>query len=210
MDTEIERATRRPWRYWYEDGLTEIGMGAIMVALGLVFLFETWLPAGPAHTLISMLGPLVAVVGVGLLAQRVIRAAKRRLTYPRAGYVAYRRQSGGRLAQRLALGVAVGALVGTFSALPSLEMWIPALIGLIIGGALLFGGHRLGLPRFYLLAAASTALGTLASLAGLGDLLGGAAYFVGFGLAAILSGAVTLRAFLGAVPFPGEAQEHDG
>jgi hypothetical protein len=84
-------------------------------------------------------------------------------------------------------------------------MWIPAVIGLIIGAAQFLVGYRLDLPRFYLLAAASTVLGTLVSLGGLGSLPGGAAYFAGFGLVAILSGAWTLCAYLRAPASPGEA-----
>lgn len=208
LEAQLGRAMRRPWQYWYQDGLGEIAMGAMFAALGLEFLLESRLPPGPLLTLVSMFGPLVAVLGMSLLARRVVGAVKARLTYPRTGYVAYRKRTGSRLAARLALGLAMGALVGTLAALPTLLVWIPAIIGLIIGAVHFYGAYRLDLPRFYLLAAASAALGTLVSLGTLGDLPGGAAYFIGIGLADILSGAVTLAAYLRSTQPPAEVEEH--
>ncbi len=208
IEARIDRAMRRPWQYWYVDGLAEMAMGAVFAALGLVFLVEARLPEGPVLTLVSMFGPLVSVLGVGLVGRRVVVAAKARLTYPRTGYVAYRRQGRNRLAARFALGLAIGALVGSLAALPSLQAWIPAIIGLIIGGVHFYLGFRLDLSRFYLLAAASAALGTLVSLGGFGDLPGGAAYFVGIGLADSLSGAITLGAYLRSTQPVAEAEDH--
>lgn len=208
VEAQIGRAMRRPWQYWYQDGLGEMAMGATFAALGLEFLLESRLPPGPFLTLLSMFGPLVAVLGAGLLAGRAVSAVKARLTYPRTGYVAYRKRTGSRLAARLALGLATGALVGTLAALPSLQAWIPAIIGLIIGGVHFYLAQRLDLPRFYLLAAASAVLGTLVSLGGFGDLPGGAAYFVGIGLANALSGAVTLGVYLRSTQPLAEAEDH--
>ncbi len=208
IEARIDRAMRRPWQYWYQDGLAEMAMGAIFAALGLAFLVQAWLPPGPFLTLVSMFGPVVAVIGVGLLARRIVSAVKLRLTYPRTGFVAYRKQRRNRLAARFALGLALGALVGSLAALPSLLVWIPAIIGLIIGGIHFCVAYRLDLPRFYLLAAASAALGTLVSLGRLGDLPGGAAYFVGIGLADVLSGALTLAAYLRSTRPPAEDADH--
>jgi len=204
---DIAHATRRPWQYWYVDGLAEMAMGAIFAALGLVFLVESWLPPGPLLTLVSMFGPVAAVVGVGLAMRRIVSAVKERLTYPRTGYVAYRKPGSSHLATRFALGLAIGALVGTLAALPKLQMWIPAITGLAIGGAHFYLAHRVGLPRLYLLAAVSAVLGTLVSLGRLGDLPGGAAYFIGIGLADILSGAVTLINYLRSTQPTGEADD---
>jgi hypothetical protein len=210
MQAQIDRAMRRPWRYWYEDGLAEMAMGAVFVALGVVFLLESWLAPGPILALVSMLGPVVAVLGASLLAQRAVRAVKARIVYPRTGYVAYRRdRSGSRLLRRFALGAGVGAVVGALAALPSLEVWVPAVIGLFVAGMLFYAGLRLDLSRFYLLAAASAVLGTLVSVGGLASLPGGAAYFAGFGLVSILSGAVTLCAYLRVAAPPSEAKGDD-
>jgi hypothetical protein len=193
MKSQIDRAMRRPWRYWYEDGLAEMGAGAIFVVLGLCFYAQTLPLPQPLLLLVSMFGPLIAMIGVGKLADWAVKRLKARLTYPRTGYVAYRRERGGRRwLQRAALGAATGALVGALAALPALREWVPAATGTIIGAAFLYGGYRLELARFYLLAAVSIVIGTLVALSGLGDLWGGAVYFGSLGLATAISGGLAL------------------
>jgi len=196
MESQIDRAMRRTSRYWYEDGLAEMAMGCIFAALGLVFFLQRALPPGPLQALCGMLGPLAAVVGVGLLGSRVLKVAKARITYPRTGYVAYRRMTASHRLQKAAMGGAIGALVATIAALPSLKVWVPAISGLIMGSVWVYLGHRLDLPRLYMLAAAAAVLGILVSLGGFDDLTAGALYFAGLGLAIVVSGAVTLGVYL--------------
>jgi len=210
MQPEIERAMRRPWQYWFEDGLPELALAAVFLTIGLSFYLETLLPPGPLPSLVGMLGPLVAVLGVGRLAGRAIQRVKARLTYPRTGYVAYRRERrAGRRLQKAALGAAVGALVGMLAALPALRAWVPAATGAIIGVAFLYGGYRLELARFYLVAAFSMACGTLVALARLNDSLSGAIYFAALSLALATSGACALAAYLRATQPLAEAEDHD-
>ncbi len=209
MDSQIDRAMRRTWRYWYEDGLAEMALGAMFAALGLVFLAETLLPPGPFQALLGMFGPLVAMLGVGWLSGRAVKAAKARITYPRTGYVAYRRQKRGlNLVKRFALGAAIGALVGALAALPALHSWTPAVMGLIMGAIAIYGGYRLDLARFYALGAVSIAIGVATSLASLGEISGGGAYFIGTGLALVLSGVLGLWTYLRVTQPPAEAKDY--
>ena len=209
MAPDVERAMRRPWRYWFEDGFAELALAAVFITIALAFYIETLLPPGPLPSLVGMLGPLVAVLGVGRLAGWAVQRVKARVTYPRTGYVAYRRERGaGRRLQKAALGAAVGALVGTVAALPALRAWVPAATGAIIGVAFLYGGYRLDLARFYLVAAFSMACGTLVSLARLNDSLSGAIYFAALSLALAISGACALAAYLRATEPLAEAEDH--
>lgn len=209
MASDIERAMRRPWRYWFEDGLAEMGIAAVFLTIGLFFYLETVLPVGPLPALVGMLGPLVAVLGVGRLASLAVRQVKTRVTYLRTGYVSYRRERSTRqAAQRAALGAAIGALVGALAALPAVQMWIPAVTGIIVGGGLLYGGYRLELARFYLLAAFSMVSGTLVALARWDPSVGGAAYFAAMGLGLIVSGAAAFCAYLRATQPLAEAEDH--
>lgn len=202
MDDElrrvVDRARRRSRRYWYEDGLAEIAFGAVFLSIGALFLAEALLPAETVPPNFSPLGLVVVVVGGGLIARWLVTLAKERLTYPRTGYVAYPRGGGTRRrAATVAVGAAVAVAVGSLLALaPESVEWIPLIQGGLIGGALLFWGHWLGLGRFYILAVCSLALGIAASLFGLGEVLGSAAYFAGLGGGLVLSGALTLRDYL--------------
>jgi len=209
MQADIERAMRRPWRYWFEDGLPDLALAAVFLTVALSFYLETLLPPGPLPSLVGVLGPLVAVLGVGRLAGWAVQRVKARMTYPRTGYVAYRRErEAGRRLRKAALGAASGALVGTLAALPALRAWVPAMTGAIIGVAFLYGGYRLEMVRFHLLAAFSTACGTLVALARLSDSLSGAIYFAALSLALTVSGVGALAAYLRATEPLAEAEDH--
>lgn len=90
MDTEqrIDRVIRRTQRYWYEDGLTEIGLGALYLGIGLIAAAQVVLPPGPLVLAISVLGLPVLFLAGGWALKRGIAAAKEQVTYPRTGYVA--------------------------------------------------------------------------------------------------------------------------
>lgn len=209
MTREIDRTIRRTWRYWYEDGLAEMAVGCVLVAVGLVFLAEALIPPLFTKVSLSVIGlPLVAIGG-GWVASRAVRAAKIRLTYPRTGYVAYRRSRGRRSLRELAVGAVIGVLVGVvFAAAPTSPGWIPALQGLVIGASFLYMGRRLDLGRYHALAVISALVGTAATLGGLGDTLGSAACFGAIGTALIASGAFALRTYLRQTRPLAESQDH--
>ncbi|HZD10730.1 MAG TPA: hypothetical protein VE553_05245 [Candidatus Binatia bacterium] len=90
-DDLIEKKVRETHRYFYDDGLVEIGVGFIFVLTGLVLAawlaFEGNLPLRISSALAL---PVLATLGA-LLMKRAVTAVKERVTYPRTGYVAYRR-----------------------------------------------------------------------------------------------------------------------
>jgi hypothetical protein len=194
-DEVIERALRRTRGYWYEDGLSEIALGLIFAAIGLLFWAEG---AGRVTAGLSSLGLLAIVIGGSLLGRWAVAAAKERLTYPRTGYVAYRRERSQH--RRLATGLIAGGVSALVAFLtighPASLAWLPALQGLLGGGALLYGGAWLGLRRYWALALCSAAAGLACSLAGLGDLLGSGVFFLALGLAIAVSGLATLILYL--------------
>jgi hypothetical protein len=196
MAVQIDRAMQRTWRYWYEDGLAEMAVGGVFLAIGLLFLLEALLGSGALPSL-SALGVPVIVLGGGFLAQRALATLKERLVYPRTGFVAYRRRSGRRGAAAGIGGGLVGALVAfLLIAAPASLAWIPLLQGLMVAGVWLWLGYRLDLPRFLGLGLASGLTGAAASLVGLGEVLGSGIYFTMHGLAMIATGLAGLAIYL--------------
>ncbi|MHB0869225.1 MAG: hypothetical protein ACYC66_10200 [Chloroflexota bacterium] len=200
MTRGIERTVQRSRQYFYDDGLSELAAGAIFLAIGLLFLVEALATPGSLPGSFSAIG-LVILVGGGMwLANRVVRWAKARITYPRTGYVRYRRPA--RTPRQRAIVMALAAVISIATALllsrlaPASLTWVPALQGLLVGGYMLYMGYNLGLARFYLLAGLSALVGAAASLAGLGDTLGSAAYFGAVGIALLCSGGVNLYLYL--------------
>ena len=196
MAIDIDSRMRRTWRYWYEDGLVEMGTGGLFVVAGMFCLLQAWLPPGSGKEVLWTFGLPLILLG-GWVAGRLVQAVKERLTYPRTGYVGYWRERGRRAASRLLVGAALGALVGAILAVaPGATSWMPALQGILVGGASLHLGHRLELARFYAVAIVSTLVGAVLSLAGLADMRSNAVYFATLGVALVASGGLALRAYL--------------
>jgi hypothetical protein len=196
MEPDLDRVQQRARRYWYDDGLAEIAIGVVFVAIGLLFLAESFRIVPPGF---SSFG-LIAVVFAGWwLAGRAVRAAKDRITHPRTGFVRYRRETGRRSSSALTgliAGVIAALTAFLFIQAPLSPAWIPALDGLVVGLFILWMGHSVGLARFYLLASLSALIGVATSLSGGGETLGTGIYFGGMGLVLIASGAATLLLYL--------------
>jgi hypothetical protein len=172
-------------------------MGGFFVLLGGYFGAQVLLPE---ESLVgSMLTPalLLVVVGGGLLGRRLIGKLKERLTYPRTGYVAYKRPSPNRRRVTALVAVGMGILVSALIASsPASQRWIPAISGLLIGVFWLFYAHRLGVARLYVLAPISAVCGVAITLAGFTEQTGLPLYYLSMGLILLVSGGWTLWSYL--------------
>ncbi|MCZ7544662.1 MAG: hypothetical protein M5R40_14575 [Anaerolineae bacterium] len=215
MGNDIDRIEQRVFRYWYEDGLAEIAAGCIFLLAGILLLIANaaFGPPDPAADLAGDAVPRGRPDCPGRLrrgrhlqrdqARQEPRHAPahglRRLP-PRAGRVWERPlQSDDVLPDCL--------LPGAGGCAPALEAKLnsaPAFAGPLLGVILVYLGYRLGLRRFYALAAVSAAAGLGAALADLGDVLGIVAFFGVMGVALALSGTAVLFTYLNRHPTSGE------
>jgi hypothetical protein len=197
MKDQIDQAVQRTQQYWNIDGIPELIFGGIFMLLGIYFLIQTALP--PESLLANLLNIafVFIVLGGGFLGGRLINSLKTRLTYPRTGYVSYKRSRGKDRWIAGAFAIIIAAVVSAFFILsPTYMAWIPGVTGIIASGFLLVIGYRLALARFYALAAISLILGVGISLSGMGNDPGLAIFYGLMGLAVIISGAVTLHNYL--------------
>ncbi|MCX6559133.1 MAG: hypothetical protein NTZ26_01335 [Candidatus Aminicenantes bacterium] len=197
MNDDFKTIERRTIRHFYEDGLTELVIGAILFLWGGFFYLRPGRKGEAGYSLSDTAFFLVIILAV-LLATYLLRFLKRRITYPRAGYVSYpKKDRPGR--QRLA-AVSGGIIAALLSALtassPSARAWYPAIDGFLIGIAFLVLAAKLGALRFHILAVVSAALGTGIAAAGIVYIRGVILYGALMGAALTLSGAVTLARFL--------------
>jgi hypothetical protein len=142
---------------------------------------------------------ILIVVGGSLASNRLVSYLKRKFTYPRTGYVAYRQPPRSR---RLILGLAAGLISALLVALLSKtdfrSFWMPVATSLLLAATFTFIAYRGSATRYYLLALCSLALGAGIALVGLKDFLGLAYYYGGMGLVQLLAGGIVFRNFLAA------------
>jgi len=192
--------TRRTERYWYQDGIWEIGFGLINALLcGFYWLVAQWEWKGPL-AIVLMLLQMGVIISIFLVINRVVRLLKERITYPRTGYVAYRRpQTRARVKRALLSGfmaIGIAILIGAAAAARQTPNRMPLVTGIVMAGALIYLGFRFGLLRLYATAALTIALGYIISLVPLSEAYSTTAFFGGFSLLMMLSGGITLLIFI--------------
>ncbi|KPL80126.1 hypothetical protein ADN00_01825 [Ornatilinea apprima] len=199
MNDPVQQMMKKTQRYWYVDGLAEIGAGALILLLGLLYLVVGWLPWQGVKAILLGLGMPVLLLG-GMVGVRAwVNRAKQRLTYPRTGYVEYRRPKTARRWLVLLLSGVVSAttIALLINFMPLLgERFVMALTGLLVFAGMSYLAYQVNLWRFLLVGAAALAGGLLASLLNIPDPFNSALFFGVFGAAWLVSGGLTLRAYL--------------
>jgi hypothetical protein len=200
MKNDIDKVIQRTHRYWYEDGLNEIATGCMFVGCGLLLFMMYSVPPGSLLAPVLAIGFVILVAFGGLAVSRAVKAVKNRVTYPRTGYVSYRRPGSSGRPYVVWAGVGIGlAVLGIILSKVHAPLWLGSMAmaqGLLMGAVLFYLGHRLGLTRFYVLAFLSALIGVVVALNGFDDALSSAAYFGEMGLVVTASGLFTLRTYL--------------
>jgi hypothetical protein len=196
-DKDLDRASRRSYGYWYTDGLGEIAIGVMFIVLGIVIGVQDFLL--PPFSALSAFGiPVVFILG-WWFGGRFVRAAKERITYPRTGFVAYKRPAN---KKRRAILSGVGGALMAFLVVtlaltyPLTSAWIPMLQGVLIGLLWFFLGRKADVIRFYLLAMISLVIGFLTARFVTGENFGTGVYFAAMGVVLVISGGITLWNYL--------------
>jgi MFS family permease len=210
---DLEKIEKRTIRSFYDDGLTEIALGLILLLLGGYFVAQAAVPAGSALENALTILFILLIVTAGFLVNRLLRFFKRRITYPRAGYVAFKKKIPSPKRRTAAAVVAMiisASMVALFGLSPSFRALYPALNGLLFAVAALLVANRVGVVRFFVLAAASAVIGVALTAAGLGGFGGISWFYLFFGAAVLVSGLAALVVFLRRNPRPAAGEAGEG
>lgn len=205
MEPGISELKRRPYRYYYQDGLVEIGIGLLFGVVGVALSLWIITPAGSPFWALNAL----AIIALPLAGAVVLKAAvgrlKDRLVYPRTGYVDYQDEKPSR-GRWLIIAAALLLTIGFFfvpDRLNQMSLAEGLLLAIVLGTI----GYRVGVGRFYLLASIAAAIGVAAALLVPFDVGGSAATFGALGLVLMGSGACALRRYLVSNPAPSSQAE---
>lgn len=196
----IETTRKRTERYWYEDGIWEIGFGLINLLLAGYFGAAEWVLANRLPAPVLAILQMATLLGIFWLMARVVRFLKERITYPRTGYVAYRR---GPLKQRarrvLLISLVSGGLAAALvliSASSTLHSSTPIITGVVMSGMIVYLAVRFNLLRMYGLAVLTLAFSIITALLPVSETSGRVLFFGSYGLVFLLSGCLVLAGYL--------------
>lgn len=199
----LDDLMRRPYRYFYVDGLVEMGVGSLFFIIGLFLLLMDAMQQASALAWVAGIGLVVLTIGGTYGVKWAIGAIKERVTYQRTGYVSYREQPDrGRwlvIAGALLLAVLMLALPDWGRRMAFVE---GALLAIILG----YLGYRVSLRRLYVIGAVAFLIGLGASYFIVDEIVGSTVTFAGTGLALLLSGGLALGTYLRNNPPADEAQ----
>lgn len=205
VERQFRDAQIRARRHWFADGLAEVVVGSVFVVLGLYFAATGGLApleaaAGRGATLLAQLVLPALVVAAGLSGRRLIRRAKERLVYPRAGFVSYPTTRRRRWLPGVLGAVVAVLLTALVRRAPALEAWVPALEGLVLGAGFVALARFTGVGRFHVQGLLAAIVGIVVSWLALPSAAGGAAFFGSCGLALLVAGGLAFRRFLRDAP----------
>ncbi len=206
----MQHVQKRLNRYWYVDGISEIGFGLLCLVLGLYFYAVSDLDEGSLAFQLLSIGFVLIILGSAFGINRLVSYLKNRITYPRTGFVAYRRV-------RSYWRWLVGALVGTLSAglmiflarIPASLDWKVFITGIMFTLVALYIAFRIGLLRYALIAIAAFTLGVYLSIQSLGNYQGLAAFYLLLGAMISATGIVILWRYIFTYQSPSEGLDDE-
>lgn len=208
MNDKLLDVEKRVKRYWYSDGIAELSLGGMFLLLGVYFGLQGYLGEDSQASVIMQVGLFVIVfagiVGVGW----VVNTLKARITYPRTGYVEYRKD-GQDIKQRrnIFIGVAlalVAASIILFDFFRNLDSMILG-TGVLVGAVFIaLRGKSTGATRFHVVGVFSILLGVTLSLDKLPQEYNLALFYGLFGIVVMISGGIVLLRYLRENPMPSE------
>ena len=200
---DLRQVERTVWRDYFQDGLAEILMGGYLLLMGLFLRSSSVTPLIVLQ--VVFFGPLLA-------------ALKRRVTYPRTGYVKLREGEPGPL-PKIVLGAAVlgvAALVVVLLALGIIAQparwyrWMPIAFGIVLSGVMLGLALRVRLARLYVVAAVALVGAVAAPLVPVAEKLGNLALLLAAVGAVLLAGGVVALVRFRRRYAPSEEGDGDG
>ena len=193
----MHQMQKRLNRYWYVDGISEIGFGLLCLILGAYFFGISYFEENSLLFQLLSIGFVLIIIGAAYGINRFVSFLKNRITYPRTGFVAYRRM-------RSYWRWLIGALVGALSAglmifltrIPASLNWKVFITGMVFTLVALYIAFRIGLLRYGIIAIAAFVLGTYLSVQSPGDYQGLAAFYLLLGATISGTGAAILWRYM--------------
>jgi len=208
MEDKFLDVEKRVKRYWYSDGIAELSSGGMFILLGLYFGIQGYFGedslVGTSFRVSLVLIMIAGIYGVRWL----VNTLKTRVTYPRTGYVEYRKDERDLKQRRyvvmavaLVIAMASVILVRLIQGLDSMVLITGVLVAIVF---VALRGKSSGVTRFYMMGGFSLLLGIGLSVSGLSDEYNLALFYGLLGVVIMVSGGLVLHRYLNENPMPTE------
>lgn len=195
MENNLKSSQRRAKQYWFADGLTELGGGALCLLLTAFFVLQQVLPSSSGLFALTFLAVFLVAYGLRKLLQRM----RERSTYLRSGFVELKTGWENRrllsitiIFTLLLLAVQLYLVISE----PRVVEVMTVLGGLIFTFIFAMAGHETKLVRFVYLGIFSLVLGVTLAISGIGDYWGMAVLSLVIGGILLIFGMITRRIYL--------------
>ena len=196
----LDKLTKRPIQYWFEDGIGELITGGLFALIGIYFTIQQKLTS-PLWIGIFSIFSIILIIGGTLLGRILIGKLKEHLIYPRTGYVGYSKQpSKGKLIITLSTAIGITLLIVMLGNFYSTLNWVPIITGLICGILMLYQGIKTGIFRLYLEAVLAPMIGVMITFSSANEDLGNSLFFLIYGAVLIFGGGCALRQYFKQAP----------
>jgi len=197
QNMDVKQVEQRVWRALQQDGLMEVAIGILLAATAL-------------QIRVTGLIALWVVVLVSLVP--CVEAIRKRVTYPRIGYVELVQEEPKKTLRGIGVytivvfaGLALAfAIFGDIGDWRLWSRWSPALTGVLLSGGMIYAAGKSGAARYYVFVVLAVGLGIAFSILFPESYTGLTLYLLTLGGAFILCGGVTFIRFLRRCPLPTE------
>jgi len=202
QNLDVKKVEQRVWRALQQDGLMEVATGILLVATALQI---------RTKGLIALWIVVLVSLAPGL------EAIRKRVTYPRIGYVELVQEEPKKTLRGIAVYaiVVIAAMALAFAILSDIgdwrlwQRWSPTLGGVLLSGGMIYAASKSGAARYTVFMVLAVGLGIAFSILFPEGYTGLTLYLLTLGGVFILCGAIIFLCFLHKNPLPA-AEAADG
>jgi hypothetical protein len=184
----LNKLTKRPIQYWFEDGIGEFVMGVLYFLIGINFYLQASITSPQIKAILSLVSVFIIGGGV-IITRKLIGRIKEHIIYPRTGYVSYpKRTRKTKIAIIIVSLVAVAVFTIFFRKSSNSFDWTTIVISVICGSLMLYQAVQTGVFRLYVESMLAILIGMVTAFQNFGGMFSSGIFFISFSLVLMISG----------------------
>ncbi|MFN2237622.1 MAG: hypothetical protein ACK2U1_25610 [Anaerolineales bacterium] len=187
-NVNLNKLTKRPIQYWFEDGIGEFVMGILYFIIGINFCIQATVISPQIKAILSLVSVFIIGGGV-IITRKLIGRIKELFIYPRTGYVSYTKQPRkAKITISIVSMVAVAVFAIFLRNSSNSFDWTPIVIGVICGLLMLYQAFQTSVFRLYVEAILAILIGIVIATLNISGIFSSGIFFISFGLILIIGG----------------------